>query len=114
MVNRDKKDDIKIMFYIKDNTGTTIDPSTLIFQFRFYTKPNQKVVTGSYDGVTKINCNFGPTNELFICLSQPNFQVGELKGEINIRTIDGCFEDNKYDQWTTLVTNCTIIDNTKL
>lgn len=112
-VNKDKKDDIKIMFYIKDNSGNTIDPNTLMFKFRFYTNPNQKIVTGGYDGVTKTNCNFGPTNELFICLSKPNFLPGLLRGEINIRTIDGCFEDQFYDEWQTLITNCTIIDNTK-
>lgn len=114
MTNKDVKDDIKVFFYIKDSSGTTIDPSTLIFECRFYTNPNRKIIKASYDGVTKINCNFGPSNELIICISQPNFTPGILNGEINIKTIDGCFSDHFYDEWIKLNTNITIINNTKI
>lgn len=114
MTNKDKKDDIKLAFFIKDNSGNIIDPSILMFKFRFYTNPNQKFVTGGYDGITKTNCCFGINDELVVCLSKPNFFPGLLRGEINIRTIDGCFEDQIYDEWQTLTTNCTIIDNTKI
>lgn len=114
MTNKDRKDDIKLIFFITDNSGTTIDPSTLMFEFRFYTNSNQKIVTGGYDGITKTNCNFGDNNELFVCLSKPNFLPGLLRGEINIRLTDQCFDDNKYDQWVPLTTNCVIVDNTKI
>lgn len=114
MTNIDKKSDIKVYFYIKDDSGTTIDPSVTPFMMRFYTNPNYKIVKASWDGTTAINCSFGPTNELFVCLSQPNFTIGPLNGEIAFRLTDGCFSDQKYDDWIKINPNILIIDNTKI
>ena len=49
MTNIDKKSDIKVCFYIKDDENNTLDPSTTPFEIRFYTNPNQKIVKCSWD-----------------------------------------------------------------
>ena len=114
MTNIDRKSDIKVYFYIKDDENNTIDPSITPFEIKFYTNPNQKIVKCSWDLEKAENVCFGPTNELFVCLSTPYFQPGVLRGEISFKLTDGCFKDNYFDNWIKINPNILIIDNTKI